>query len=47
MLLEEVGVGALCHRRGMARLGGDVDDARTLGDEQADEAVAQVVWPRA
>lgn len=44
-LVEQVGVGAERHRRRVTRLARDLDDRGSLRDQQANEAVAQVVRP--
>jgi len=44
--LEDVAVGVERHGRGVSGLAGDVHHARALVDEQADEAVAQVIGTR-
>jgi hypothetical protein len=46
MLIEQVGVGAEGHRGRVTGLAGDLDDGRALGDEEAHEAMAEVIRPR-
>ncbi len=46
VLVEQVRVGRQRHRRLVAGLARDVDHGRALRDQQADEAVAQVIRPR-
>ena len=46
--LDDVGVGAQEHGRGVPELGGDLDQAQApLGDEQAGAQVPEVVRPDA
>jgi hypothetical protein len=45
-LVEQVRVGRQRHRRRVPGLAGDLDHRRALGDQQADEAVAQIVGSR-
>ena len=44
VLVEEVRVCAERHGRGVSSLARDLDDGGPLGDQEADVAVAQVVW---
>jgi hypothetical protein len=43
VLVEQVGVGAERHRRAVPGLLGHLDDGGSLGDQEADEAVAKVM----
>ena len=46
MLVEQMGVRAEGHRGRVPGLPCDLDDGGALGDEEADEAVPEVIWPR-